>query len=232
MRRTIWFPAEACLPDAAEVLRTVGATGASAGLVPRALTLFTKLARPAGVWAEIGPGEFAPVFAGSGENAPRAPLGGIFPRAERLALFAVTLGPGPNAEIARLFEERDYPLGYLLDAVASAGTERLAGLVQRDCEEVFAGPSAARAGGVMMRYSPGYCGWHVTAQRPLFAFLAPGEAGITLRESCLMEPLKSVSGVFVLGPAAIHRFEDDFEFCSECPTRGCRERRAAATAKE
>ena len=36
--------------------------------------------------------------------------------------------------------------------------------------------------------------------------------------------LKSITGVIVAGPAAIHSFDDDFAFCSECRTRGCRKR--------
>jgi hypothetical protein len=75
-----------------------------------------------------------------------------------------------------------------------------------------------------LRYSPGYCGWHLSGQRALFAALQPEEIGITLRESMLMVPLKSMSGVIVAGLPAIHAFADDYPFCGECRTRGCRER--------
>ena len=52
----------------------------------------------------------------------------------------------------------------------------------------------------------------------------PDEIGITLRDSFLMEPLKSISGVVVAGPAEIHVFDDDYPFCEDCDTRGCRRR--------
>ena len=41
-----------------------------------------------------------------------------------------------------------------------------------------------------------------------------------------MEPLKSVSGVLVAGAPDIHRFADEFTFCTACTTRACRARQA------
>ena len=73
-------------------------------------------------------------------------------------------------------------------------------------------------------YSPGYCGWHIGAQKKLFDRLGPEEIGIRLGESFLMEPIKSVSGVLVAGPAAIHRFRPAFPFCRGCTTHPCRRR--------
>ena len=82
----------------------------------------------------------------------------------------------------------------------------------------------------VLRYSPGYCGWHISGQRRLFDYLDPGQIGITLRESFLMDPLKSVSGVLIAGPREIHRFTDDYDFCDQCDTRGCRQRLRALYA--
>ncbi len=75
-----------------------------------------------------------------------------------------------------------------------------------------------------MRYSPGYCGWHVSGQMALFDYLGPDAVGITLTESFLMHPLKSVSGVIVAGQPDIHRFVHDFPFCAACTGKECRER--------
>lgn len=63
--------------------------------------------------------------------------------------------------------------------------------------------------------------WPLTEQRALFALL-PGLselAGVRLTESCLMLPVKSVSGL---------RFpvERNFENCQLCPRRDCPDRRA------
>jgi hypothetical protein len=76
----------------------------------------------------------------------------------------------------------------------------------------------------VLPYSPGYCGWHVTGQRRLFDRLEPQRIGVTLNSSCLMQPLKSVSGVLVIGPSSIHEFDNDFDFCALCSTYQCRAR--------
>ena len=64
-------------------------------------------------------------------------------------------------------------------------------------------------------------------QRNLFARLGPGAIGVTLNDSCLMTPIKSVSGVLVAGAGEIHRFRPDFDFCDECKTRACGVRMAS-----
>ena len=85
-----------------------------------------------------------------------------------------------------------------------------------------------RARSAVLAYSPGHRGWHVSGQRALFAALSPEEIGITLNSSCLMQPLKSVSGVLVAGHPDVHDFDDDFPFCSECSTRDCRVKKNCA----
>ena len=181
---------------------------------------------PAGVLAEVRADEFATVYAGAGDNAPRTPVAEIYPRADRLALFAVTCGRGVGARIEALFAADDYPLAAALDAAASLAADRAAQAAQ----DRFAALCPPAAG--VLRYSPGYCGWNVTGQRALFARLGDAAAGITLTDSCLMNPLKSVSGVIVAGPAGIHDFDDDFPFCQDCADHECRARidrmRAAA----
>jgi hypothetical protein len=79
----------------------------------------------------------------------------------------------------------------------------------------------------VLPYSPGYCGWHITAQARLFEFLHPEDIGITLNSSYLMQPLKSVSGVLVAGKGEIHKFRPKFSFCADCKTHQCVERMAS-----
>ena len=75
-----------------------------------------------------------------------------------------------------------------------------------------------------VRYSTGYCGWHMSGQKKLFGFLHPEDIGIMLLDSYLMKPLKSISGVIVVGEKEIHRFKDSYPFCSDCKTHSCRKR--------
>jgi hypothetical protein len=195
-----------------------------AALVEEAYGLYTELAAPIGLRAEVTLADFAHIYRGEGANAPETPLATIYPRAKQLALFAVTLGEPISARIAELFEARDFALGSLLDSVASAAADQSAAVAEAGYAAELLAQGACGPGDRTLRYSPGYCGWHVSGQRALFAHLKPEAIGISLRESCLMQPLKSVSGVIVCGPAAIHEFADDYYFCADCTTRGCRER--------
>ena len=199
-------------------------------LLERAFELYADLANPRGLWDELSPEEFAELYRGEGRNEPRTPLDGIVPRAERLALFAVTLGQALGTCIDRLFAENEPALAYLLDAVASERTDRAAALLAARYGDESARAAAVSPAARVLPYSPGYCGWHVTGQRRLFERLRPEAIGITLGASCLMQPLKSVSGVLVAGPAEIHEFPDDFDFCERCPTHACRSRIAALGA--
>jgi hypothetical protein len=243
MGKDIRFPAAACAPADEEVLAAPGMSGntpspVAAALLKDAQALFLNEAEPAAKLADIGVPEFAAVFAGEGNNAADAPLAAIFPQAKRLALFACTVGRRVTDHIRDLFASHDYALGYVLDAVASGGAEHLAALVEaeyrRQLESDNLQSRIQNPESKIVRYSPGYCGWHVSGQRRLFAALAPEEIGITLRESFLMEPLKSVSGVLVLGPRDVHRYEPGFSFCADCRNQTCRDRLAGLSpaAKE
>ncbi|MDH4209846.1 MAG: hypothetical protein OEV79_00135 [candidate division WOR-3 bacterium] len=193
-------------------------------LFDQAVKIFAEHAQPVGIIAEISKNDFGIIYAGEGRNETDTPVAEIFQKADRLALFATTVGQGLHDKINELFVNKDFALGSMLDSVASAGVEKAA-----DVLEAFFGSTVTRGieddkNIAVMRYSPGYCGWHVSGQRKLFEYLKPEEIGITLRASYLMEPLKSASGVFIAGGVDIHFFADTYSFCSQCETHSCRER--------
>jgi hypothetical protein len=193
-------------------------------LYESAAEIFAETVAPAGVWNEIAVEAFAAVYRGEGRNAPDSPVLEIFPKAERLALFAVTIGGATSAALQRCFEAQDFALAYTLDAIASVAADDAADLTERRYAAALRADGWDTPDGDVLRYSPGYCGWDVTGQRRLFAYLQPEAIGLTLTESCLMQPLKSVSGVMIAGPRAIHRFRPTYPFCDRCETRTCRER--------
>lgn len=201
----------------------------SVALLQRALELFQTCSEPQGLNEPISPNEFAGVFAGQGRNAQETPLQKIFQRADCLHLFAFTLGARISGEIKRLFQSDDFALGSVLDAVASLAADQ-AGRVAEEWVERHA---AGQKDGALPRaflYSPGYCGWHISGQEKLFARLRPEKIGISLNASFLMTPLKSISGVLVAGPAAIHQFSEVYPFCANCKSPTCRERDMARSA--
>ncbi len=133
--------------------------------------------------------------------------------------------------IAEAFEAMDFALGNMLDSVASAAADKLVEVVQGRFLGNLSSRGRATAMTRVLGYSPGYCGWHLSGQRALFRFVRPECIGVTLRDSCLMEPLKSVSGVLIAGPTGLHDFPVSYPCCRECETFGCRDRLRALLAE-
>lgn len=224
------IPVTDVLPGPGSVLKALGVPGdrevppSVQEVLASAEGLFLETAAPRGVLAELSPEAFAQVYAGEGMNAPDSVVGHVFPQAEVLALFAVTLGEATSQAIAGGFESHDYPVAAALDALASEAADRAADEVERLLERSWKEEARLSREGAALRYSPGYCGWDVSGQRALFRHLEPQRIGITLSDACLMQPLKSVSGVILAGPRSIHRFAPAFSFCPHCRSRSCRER--------
>jgi len=200
-------------------------------LCSAALGLLVKVAAPAGILREVSAAEFEAVYEGEGQNEPRTPVGEVFPQAENLALFAVTIGQRVSREITERFGSNDPALGAMLDSCASAAADKLAGVAEGRFVDTLARGGRMSSDTRVLAYSPGYCGWDISGQRELFEFLSPEQVGISLRESHLMEPLKSVSGVLIAGPKGIHDFRAAYPFCSGCRTHGCQKRSGAAFAE-
>jgi len=233
MRQRVEWTAAESMPAREDVLHLQGVPSDGPvparieALVDAAAAIYREIAEPRAIVGEIDTAAFAELYRGEGRNAPETPLEVIVPKAERLALFAATVGPRATARIRELFDAHELALGYMLDSVCSAAADHLAELLSARYLAMagMTGEGVSR-GWRVLPYSPGYCGWHVSGQRTLFAFLGPEEIGITLNASCLMQPLKSVSGVLVAGPGQIHRFHPTFPFCDECKEKPCRERMA------
>jgi hypothetical protein len=200
----------------------------TSGLVDEARGVFLRLAAPCAVAAEVTPDAFARVYAGDGRNDATTPLEGIHPRAEALALFVATLGAPVSDAIGDLFARDQAALAYVLDTLASEAADTLAMRVSREVEERARRRGSASSRARALPYSPGYCGWHISGQAALFSALGPGPAvGVTLGDSFLMQPLKTVSGVVVVGGPDVHAIDTDHDCCVTCQTRQCQDRLAA-----
>jgi hypothetical protein len=190
-------------------------------LVDQGIELFSEMAVPRAMYMPIELAAFWKVYAGEGHNEADTPLDRILPKSQALALFAVTVGERVSRCIAQLFSDNDFALGFAVDAAASQGAERVAEAVESQFRDQVRASNPTVA---TLAFSPGYCGWHVTAQKKLFKRLDPVQIEISLNESCLMTPLKSISGVIVAGDKEIFDFSDDYPFCDLCASRNCRER--------
>jgi hypothetical protein len=233
MREVFVIECAATLPDADSVLRAQGIPrGAQLSqrvrdLLEDSLARYQRLADVQGLFEEVSRDEFEFIYHGEGRNADASPIQQVFPRADHLALFVATLGAEVSQHISDMFAANDLALAAMLDAVASEAAERVVDLTGRRFLERLDGAGALIPGTVQLAHSPGYCGWHISGQGRLFERLRPEDIGVFINSSFLMSPVKSVSGVLVVGPPDIHQFDDDFESCRACATHHCRDRVAA-----
>ena len=231
MNEIITFTADEIAPDRSRVLAAQGVRAERPAprqvreICDEALGLLLSLAEPRGLFAPISIDEFANVFVGQGHNEPDAPVDNIYEKAQRLALYAATLGNAVCDQIEARFKADDYATAVLLDTAASLMADSLSTRLSSMFLDEVSTDSELR----VLPYSPGYCGWHVSGQRRLFENLKPERIGVSINESCLMQPIKSVSGVLIVGPVAIHTFKPGFSFCEACRNRACHTRMLAVS---
>ena len=193
---------------------------------------YQRLASPIGILQEISTDEFEGIFAGEGRNDPDSPLGLVYPLMRHLALFAVTIGQIITDEVSTLFDKRDFALATALDAVASEGCELASSKMEREFIHSLLAAVPSFPAAAVVRFSPGYCGWHLTAQHLLFQFLQPQCIGIELLNSCLMKPLKSISGVIAVGSKDILENAMTQPACLMCKTKSCLDRISLITERQ
>jgi hypothetical protein len=230
MKRHIELTVEEATPTVAEVLQAQGMAGRQnipariTELLNSALEIFKQLAQPKGMLEEIPLSGFKAIYDGNDRNSPECPVPGIVARADALAVFAATMGDALITRSSELFARGGPALGFMLDAVNSAGAERLGRLMCQRFLELL--PAELRKSKKLKAqyYCPGHCGWHLSGQDQVFQVLPPEEIGIKLTSSWAMYPLKSISGVLVAGEIEIHRFKPDFSFCKVCKEHKCVQR--------
>lgn len=113
----------------------------------------------------------------------------IFDHAQKVALCVCTIGPKLEKEVESLTKKNELLRALILDALGSEAVEEVA--IQSDkmlaekAREMNLWPSK--------RFSPGYGKWDITEQRFIFGILPGRDIGVSLRESCMMVPRKSIS---------------------------------------
>ena len=110
---------------------------------------------------------------------------------DRTVLFAATIGSGIDRLIRR-FEKADPKLGLLLQGLGAERVESLCDVFNADVTAIC----ESAGGSTCMRYSPGYGDLSIEVQRQFLPLLdAERRLGITLSDSCLMSPSKSVTAI-------------------------------------
>ena len=112
--------------------------------------------------------------------------------AEQMAFFMITAGEGITEWSQQELSRGDPMAGYIIDLL---GSEIVVAALDKMQDEL----AEKMVRRVTNRYSPGDCGWPVTDQQKLFSLFPEQFCGISLSESSLMHPIKSVSGIIGIG---------------------------------
>ena len=137
--------------------------------------------------------------------------------AKRTLFLAATVGEKIEAAVTRHFEEGRYAHSVLLDAAATAAVEQTC-----DACEAMLRPQLAKEGFSMRwRFSPGYGDWDIYAQPELLRLTQAERIGVSLTESFMLRPRKSVTAVIGLVRDGADAGKDAPKSCAVCPKRDC-----------
>lgn len=140
---------------------------------------------------------------------------------DEIVLFAATVGLEIDRKIARY--ERFSPSKALL--MHAYGAERVETLCNHFCNEI---QKEIRTEGLSCspRFSPGYGDLPLETQREFFQLMdCNRKIGISLNESLLMTPSKSVTAIFGIGPCTKIKVNEATHKCSECVNTDCEYRK-------
>ncbi len=127
-----------------------------------------------------------------------------------IALFLCTAGEIFTILSKELNVKGDFMEAFVADSIGSLTVEHA-----MDCIQLQLNECMREAGlSITNRYSPGYCNWHLSGQTNLFHLIGSNPVGVSLSDSCLMSPIKSVSGIIGIGQG-MHKQEYGCKVCGD-----------------
>lgn len=115
--------------------------------------------------------------------------------ADYYAIFTATAGSGFEDYCIRLKKEDDMVKNFIADALGSVIADATVTWLMNKLEN----HATSEGMKISNNYSPGYCDWLLIEQPKLFSIFPENISGISLTDSCLMLPVKSVSGIVAAG---------------------------------
>lgn len=137
----------------------------------------------------------------------------------KVAVMTATAGGAIEQAVTDSFAAGRYAYSLLLDAAGTQAVEQIADEVEKEI-----GRQAGRMGlTTRWRFSPGYGDWPLTAQRDIAPLAGCDRIGISLTESLMLQPRKSITAVVGLGATA-ESGEKNHD-CAACDKLDCPSRR-------
>lgn len=138
---------------------------------------------------------------------------------KEIIMFAATIGMGLDRVVAKY--KRFSPVKALL--MHAYGAERIESLCDYFCKE-FSDELCKQGLGITSRFSPGYGDLNLEVQKEFFRLLdCSKQIGVSLGDSLLMTPSKSVTAVFGIKELSSDDFENKANHtkCDLCTKKDC-----------
>jgi len=136
----------------------------------------------------------------------------LMKQSEYIAVFVATAGLEFESWRTKAEKKEDPIADFIMDSIGTCIVEKAGDYLEQELEKVI-GKDMKHTN----RFSPGYCGWDIKEQKKLFAFFPEGTTEITLSESCLMFPIKSISGIIGIGK----KVKTKKYSCQVCDMQNC-----------
>lgn len=120
-------------------------------------------------------------------------IGNLLNGATQYIVFAATTGKEFQVYLDQVKIEGDLLKTYFVDTIGSFIVELVGDILEITLEKEIGFQKHTN------RFSPGYCGWNLIEQRKIFELLQEETIDITLSDVCLMNPVKSISGIIGVG---------------------------------
>lgn len=143
-------------------------------------------------------------------------LKAILTNSEQLVLFTCTAGHKISQRHQELAKQNLTLNSYANDIIGNYLVEKTADYLLKQIQSKFAPLKATN------RYSPGNCGWEIMNQKDFFSLFPNNFIGVTIGDSQMMNPLKSINGIIGIGKKVKYRHNT----CNLCNSVGCIYRRS------
>ena len=168
------------------------------------------------------------IVAGGVTFAPEGIICSYLKGMTHVCMYIATAGREFDRAVKELNAEGDVFKDFIADSIGTTLAELAVSRLGADLKALVDGSDneellkeGLQKSGVSMSYSPGYCDWNLREQRLFFSLFPEEPCGVTLTESCLMQPEKSVSGFFALGK----ELKRQPYHCDICRNKNCFRRR-------
>ncbi len=147
----------------------------------------------------------------------------LFKKSERTVLAVCTIGKELEERGSHFISKGELAKGVIIDSIASHAAEKTAEYVNKIILENLKDEITEKL--FTSRFSPGYCQWELDkGQEMIFNLVDTKKIGVSLSDSKMMHPIKSVSFAINIGKEIDQELGE--RGCETCDMVNCAYRRA------